>query len=93
MAVGGKRKNFTVSLDPDETTFVQKILEKQGVTLSGFVRAAISEFKENLEAMGGKSLADMSVAEFLAAVETFSQKVKADKSGERDEEIEEKLKG
>jgi len=89
----GKRKNFTVSLDPDETAIVQEALRKQGMTLSGFFRATISEFKANLDSIGGKSLADMSVAEFLAAVESFSQKVKAEKSGERDDEIEEKIKG
>jgi len=87
-----KRKNYTVSLNPDETAPVQDALKKQGMTLSGFIRATISEFKQNLDAMGGKSLKDMSVAEFLEAVETFTQKVKAEGSGERDEEIERKIK-
>jgi len=85
-----KRKNFTVSLDPDETAYVQEQLAKQGMTLSGFVRAAISEFKESLEIMEHKDLKNMTVTEFIQAVEHFSSKMKDEP--EKDKELEKKLK-
>jgi len=89
--MGIKRKNFTVSLDPDETAYVQEQLNKQGMTLSGFIRAAISEFKESLVVMEHKDLKNMTVTEFIQAVEHFSSKMK-DESEEKDLEIEKKLK-
>jgi len=89
--MGIKRKNFTVSLEPDETAYVQEQLNKQGMTLSGFLRAAISEFKTNIQIMDGKSFKDMSVAEFLKVVETFGEKMK--ESEGKDKEVEKQLKG
>jgi len=88
--VTGKRKNFTVSLDPDETAYVQEHLSKQGITLSGFFRAAIAEFKDNLVLTDGKSFKDMSVTEFLKVVESFGEKMKENEG--KDKEVEKQLK-
>lgn len=69
-------RNYTVSLNPEETEKAQEQLKKSGMTLSAFFRAAIHEFVETLEAgQKKKSFKKMSASEFLEAVEEMKKKL------------------
>lgn len=88
-----KRKAFTVQLDIEDTVYVQEYLAKKGMTLSGFVRASIAEFKENIMTGGEiKSLEEMSAVELLKTVEGFLREMREKDIEGREKEIEEKLK-
>lgn len=69
-------KNFTLSLIPEETEKAQEELKKAGISLSSFVRSAIHEFLEALEAgQKKKNFKDMSAVEFIEAVEEMKKKL------------------
>lgn len=86
------RKTYSVSLDFEQTEFLKEKLEKQGATLSGFVRAAIAEFFENYQVMGGKEFKDMTAPELMQAFQTFITNLQESGSEEKEAEIEKKLK-
>lgn len=69
-------RNYTICLLPDETEKAQQELKKAGMSLSSFVRSAIHEFLEALEAgEKKKNFKDMSAVEFLEAVEEMKKKL------------------
>lgn len=70
------KKPYTMTLNSEDTAYVKRALAKTDMTLSGFVRAAIREFRETLEKGEEKNkFADMSAAEFLEAVEIMREKI------------------
>lgn len=90
-----ERKNYTVSLNEKKTDYVKMVLKKSGITLSGFVDAAISEYYDNLKEMTEfykKKPEEMTVSEFLNALSVFMGRMMKSPSEEKEKEIEERLK-
>jgi len=87
-----ERKNYTVLLDVDSTEFVKKDLKLKGMTLSGFLRASIDEYRKSLEILNPKGLEEMTVAEFLKTIQEFASKMTEPETEEEVKRIEEKLK-
>ena len=88
----GKKKNYSVLLDIEVTEAVRKDLEKKGMNLSVCMRAAINEYRENMEILNPKNLGEMTVQEFLKTMSEFAAKMSEPESEEEVKRIEEQLK-
>jgi len=88
------RKAYFVTLDKEKTEYVKIALKKSGMSLSGFVDAAIAEFYDNLIKMNEfyqKSPSEMTVPEFLNALSVFMGRM-MEGSEEKEKELEKTLK-
>lgn len=72
------KKKYTVTMDAEKGEFVKEILNKSGMTLSGYLEASVIELYEMMHQGGMKDPGEMNAAELFEMLSRMIRRIQRD---------------